>query len=184
MRELFRAINDAPAESFRDDVGMHLDLAATLRFVAADVLLGEADGILGFAGMHNFYLHRHSTTQRHQFLPWDKDYALFQWNYPVVEATSANILTRRALEDPELRSLYAGFLLEAVASATAAGWLEHEAQRAYRADSRSGTCRYAQAVHERGVRGGSGRGHRSGKAAARLRPRRSPAAVWRTIAGD
>jgi spore coat protein CotH len=131
VRELFRAINDAPAESFRDDVGRHLDLAATLRFAAADVLLAEADGILGFVGMNNFYLHRHSTTQRHQLLPWDKDYALFQWNYPVVEATSANILTRRALEDPELRSLYAGFLVEAVASATEAGWLEHEAQRAY-----------------------------------------------------
>jgi spore coat protein CotH len=131
VRELFRAINHAPAERFQDEVGMHLDLAATLRYAAADVLLAEADGILGFAGMNNFYLHRHSTTQRHQLLPWDKDYALFQWNYPVVDATAANLLTRRALEDPELRRLYAGFLVEAVTTATDAGWLEHEVRRAY-----------------------------------------------------
>jgi hypothetical protein len=47
---LFRAINDTPAESFRDAVGTRLDLAAMLRLVAADVLLGEADGIVSFAG--------------------------------------------------------------------------------------------------------------------------------------
>jgi spore coat protein CotH len=131
VRELFRAVNDTPAESFREAVEARLDLAATLRLVAADVLLGEVDGILGFAGMNNFYLHRHSTTQRHQLLPWDKDYALVQWNYPIMEGTSENVLIRRALEDPELRSLYAGFLVEAVESATDGDWLEREAQRAY-----------------------------------------------------
>jgi len=131
IRELFRAINDTPAASFRDAVGLRLDLAAMLRLVAADVLLAEADGIVSFAGMNNFYLHRHSTTQRHQFLPWDKDFALFQWNYQITDGTSQHALIRRALEDPELRSLYAGFLVEAVESATDAGWLEQEVQRAY-----------------------------------------------------
>ena len=131
VRELFRAINDTPAESFRDDIGTRLDLAATLRLVPADVLLGEVDGILGFAGMNNFYLHRHSATQRYQLLPWDKDYALVQWNYSIMEGTSENVLIRRALDDPELRSLYAGFLVEAVASATDADWLERDVQRAY-----------------------------------------------------
>jgi spore coat protein CotH len=131
VRELFRAINEAPAESFRDAVGMRLDLAALLRLVAADVLLAEADGIVSLEGMNNFYLHRHSTTQRHQFLPWDKDFALHQWDYPVTGAASEHALIRRALEDPELRSLYAGFLVEAVESATDADWLGREAQRAY-----------------------------------------------------
>ena len=130
VRELFRAINDT-AQSFRDAVGMRLDLAAMLRLVAADVLLAEADGVVSFTGMNNFYLHRHTTTQRHQFLPWDKDYALFQWNYPITDGTSQHALIRRALEDPELRSLYVGFLVEAVASATDADWLGQEALRAY-----------------------------------------------------
>lgn len=131
VRELFRAINETPAESFRDAVGMRLDLAALLRLVAADVLLAEADGIVSFAGMNNFYLYRHSTTQRHQFLPWDKDFALHLWDYPITEGASEHVLIRRALEDPELRSLYAGFLVEAVKSATDADWLWREAQRAY-----------------------------------------------------
>jgi spore coat protein CotH len=131
VRELFRAINDASAESFPDAVGTHLDLAATLRLVAADVVLGEVDGILGFAGMNNFYLHRHSKTGRHQLLPWDKDYSLVQWDYPIMSGVAENVLIRRALDDPELRSLFAGFLVEAVASATDADWLEREARRAY-----------------------------------------------------
>jgi len=131
VRELFRAINDAPPESFREAVGTRLDLEATLRLVAADVLLGEVDGLLGFAGMNNFYLHRHSTTQRHQILPWDKDYALVQWDYPITAGMSENVLIRRALDDPELRSLFAGLLVEAVESAIDAGWLERETVRAY-----------------------------------------------------
>jgi spore coat protein CotH len=131
VRELFRAINEAPAESFRDAVGMRLDLAALLRLVAADVLLAEADGIVSLEGMNNFYLHRHSTTQRYQFLPWDKDFALHRWDYPITGGASEHALIRRALEDPELRSLYAGFLVEAVGSATDADWLGLEAQRAY-----------------------------------------------------
>ena len=134
IRELFRAINDTPAASFRDAVGLRLDLAAMLRLVAADVLLAEADGIVSFAGMNNFYLHRHSTTQRHQFLPWDKDFALFQWNYQITDGASPYCDTA-STQDPELRSLYAGFLIEAVESATDAGWLEQEVQRAMRADS-------------------------------------------------
>ncbi|HEU4694274.1 MAG TPA: CotH kinase family protein [Vicinamibacterales bacterium] len=131
VRELFRAINEAPAESFRDAVGMRLDLAALLRLVAADVLLAEADGIVSLEGMNNFYLHRHSTTQRHQFLPWDKDFAFHHWDYPITGGASEHVLIRRALDDPELRSLYAGFLVEAVESATDADWLGREAQRAY-----------------------------------------------------
>jgi spore coat protein CotH len=128
---LFRAINYAPAESFRDAVGMRLDLAGVLRLLAAEVLLGEADGIASGTGMNNFYLHRHSTTQRHQFLPWDRDFAFFQWDYPITDGTSAHTLIRRALEDPELRSLYASLLVEAVQSATEADWLGQEVQRAY-----------------------------------------------------
>jgi len=123
VRELFRAINETPAESFRDAVGTHLDLEATLRLVAADTLLGEVDGILGFAGMNNFYLHRHSTTRRHQLLPWDKDYSLVQWDYPLMAGTAENVLMRRVLDDPDLRSFYAGLLVEAVESATDADWL-------------------------------------------------------------
>jgi hypothetical protein len=81
--------------------------------------------------MNNFYLHRHSATQRHQLVPWDRDHAFFQWNYEVTDGSSAHTLIRRALEDPELRSLYVGFLVEAVQSATDADWLGQEVQRAY-----------------------------------------------------
>jgi spore coat protein CotH len=131
VRELFRAINYAPVESFRDVVGTRLDLAAMLRLLAAEVLLGEADGIAAGTGMNNFYLHRHSTTQRHQLVPWDRDFAFFQWDYPITHGTSEHTLIRRALEVPELRSLYASLLVEAVQSATDADWLGQEVQRSY-----------------------------------------------------
>jgi spore coat protein CotH len=102
-----------------------------LRLLAAEVLLGEADGIAAGTGMNNFYLHRHSTTQRHQLVPWDRDFAFFQWDYPITHGTSEHTLIRRALEVPELRSLYASLLVEAVQSATDADWLGQEVQRSY-----------------------------------------------------
>jgi spore coat protein CotH len=131
LRELFRAINETPAESFRDAVGARLDLPSTLRLIAAEVLIGEVDGILGLVGMNNFYLHRHSATDRHQLLPWDKDYSLMWWDYPIMTGAAENVLFRRALEDAELRGLYVGLLVEAVQSATSDRWLELEVQRAY-----------------------------------------------------
>jgi spore coat protein CotH len=102
-----------------------------VRLIAAEIVLVEVDGILGFAGMNNFYLYRHATTRQHQFLPWDKDYTLLQWDYPLLTGADENALMRRVLEDPELRALYLSRVLEAVDAATGAGWLEREIQKAY-----------------------------------------------------
>jgi spore coat protein H len=131
IRELFRAINETPGARFRDAVGALLDLDATVRLIAAEIVLVEVDGILGFAGMNNFYLYRHVTTRQHQFFPWDKDYTLLQWDYPLLTGADENALMRRVLEDPELRALYLSRVLEAVDAATDADWLEHEIQKAY-----------------------------------------------------
>src|SRR5262245_48791375 len=51
IRELFRAINQAPVDSFRDDVNRYLDLESTVRLIAVESFLAEWDGVLGYAGM-------------------------------------------------------------------------------------------------------------------------------------
>lgn len=131
IRELFRAINETPAESFRDSVGALLDLDATVRLIAAEIVMVEVDGILGFAGMNNFYLYRQGATRQHILIPWDKDYTLLQWDYPLMTGANENALMRRVLEDAELRTLYFTRVLEAVDVATDDDWLEREIQRAY-----------------------------------------------------
>jgi len=126
IRELFRTINNAPVESFRDAVNERLDLDSTLRLIAAETFLAEWDGVLGYAGMNNFYLYRNVATGQSRMLPWDADHALYAAEYPLLAGANENVLMRRALEDSVLRQLYASYVREAIQSASADNWLARE----------------------------------------------------------
>jgi len=126
IRELFRTINDVAADAFRDRVNELLDLDSTLRLIAAESFLAEWDGVLGYAGMNNFYLYRTATTGQSRMLPWDADHAMYAAEYPLLAGSSENVLMRRALEDPVLRQRYSSYVREAIQSASADNWLARE----------------------------------------------------------
>ncbi len=129
IRDLFRTINDAPDATFATDVHARLDLNALIRLVAADVVLAEWDGFLGYDGMNNLYLYRRGLQAT--LLPWDKDHAFIAVDYPVLAGTADNVLMRRLLNDPGLRATFFD-QLEATARAAADGnWLLEEVDRAY-----------------------------------------------------
>jgi spore coat protein CotH len=131
IRELFRTINSAPAESFRDAVNARLDLEATLRLIAGEAFLAEWDGILGYAGMNNFYLYRPAASAQARLLPWDADHTFIAADYPLLAGAVENVLMRRMLEDPVLRPRFFQLVLEAVSLASAADWLVREVTHAY-----------------------------------------------------
>lgn len=126
IRELFRTINDAPADVFRAAVGTLLDLDSTLRLIAAESFLAEWDGVLGYAGMNNFYLYRDAATGQSRMLPWDADHAMFAAEYPLLSGATENVLMRRVLEDPVLRQQYFTFVIDATRAAAAEDWLARE----------------------------------------------------------
>jgi len=131
IRELFRTINSAPASSFRDAVNARLDLDATLRLIAAEAFMAEWDGILGYAGLNNFYLYRPAASAQARLLPWDADHTFQAADYPLLAGAAENVLMRRILEDPVLRARYFDLLLEAGASASSGDWLVNEVTRDY-----------------------------------------------------
>jgi len=131
IRELFRTINSAPASSFRDAVNARLDLDATLRLIAAEAFMAEWDGILGYAGLNNFYLYRPAASTQARLLPWDADHTFQAADYPLLAGAAENVLMRRILEDPVLRVRYFDLVLEAVASASSGDWLVNEVTRDY-----------------------------------------------------
>jgi len=131
IRELFRTINTAPADTFRDAVNPRLDLESTLRLIAAETFLAEWDGVLGYAGMNNFYLHLNSATGQGRLLPWDADHTFQAADYPVLAGASENVLMRRALEDPVLRARYFQLVIEAVGAASSNDWLLREITTEY-----------------------------------------------------
>ncbi|HEY7189251.1 MAG TPA: CotH kinase family protein [Vicinamibacterales bacterium] len=126
IRELFRTINDSPADAFRESVNRFIDLDSTLRLIAAESFLAEWDGVIGYAGMNNFYLYRDNTSGQSRMLPWDADHAMYAADYPLLAGSSENVLMRRSLEDPALRQLYASYVREAIQSASADNWLARE----------------------------------------------------------
>jgi spore coat protein CotH len=126
IRELFRTINSAPVSTFSDSLGGRLDLESTLRLVAGEGFLAEWDGILGYAGMNNFYLYRPSASPQARLFPWDADHTFHAADYPLLAGAAENVLMRRMLEDPALRARYFQLVNEAISVATAGDWLVRE----------------------------------------------------------
>jgi hypothetical protein len=115
--------------------------------VAVQSLLAEVDGLLGYAGMNNFYLYRFEKKDLSQFLLWDADNTFHAIDYSITAEHENNVLMRRAMKIPALRSTYWNVLLDAARSAeeysedeatadadlgiAPRGWLEREIDRLY-----------------------------------------------------
>jgi spore coat protein CotH len=126
IRELFRRINDAPADQFRDAVGAQLDLDASMRLIAAETVIAEWDGLLGYAGMNNFYLYRDAVSGQSRLLPWDADHSLHSATSPLLAGANENVLMRRALQDPVLRNRFFTYATDALRAASNDNWLARE----------------------------------------------------------
>jgi len=105
IQSLFKEVNAAPDAVWLDLVGQYLDLNQFMKHVAIEQFIVENDGILGYAGMNNFYLYRFQGTSKHRLFVWDKDQAFLAKDTGVA-TTSDNILFNRAMTYPDLREVY------------------------------------------------------------------------------
>ena len=131
IRELLRTINSAPSASFRETVDARLDLESTLRLLAGEGFMAEWDGVLGYAGMNNFYLYRPGSSAQARLFPWDADHTFHAADYPLLAGAAENVLMRRMLEDPVLRARYFQLVNEAIAVAASGDWLVREVSTEY-----------------------------------------------------
>lgn len=131
----FRAINDSSDDEFVETVSPYLDLEGVMKYLAVQSFVAESDGLVGLAGMNNFYLYR-PRGGRLQLIPWDEDNAFYAADYPIDGGTTPiNVLVRRALQAPGLRQVFFDALLELArlseegASENSPGWLGQEVGR-------------------------------------------------------
>jgi spore coat protein CotH len=129
IRELFRAINEPLDDGWRKRVEQYLDLEQFIRTVAIEAFLSEVDGLLGFGGMNNFYIHRQAGTDRHRLIVWDKDGTFSEINSSILRFASTNELFRRVLAFPDLQAFYLDMLEACAREAAADGWLLREIER-------------------------------------------------------
>jgi spore coat protein CotH len=130
IRDMFRAINQADAATWESAVDPLLDLSQFVTHVAIETFLAENDGILGAAGMANFYLYRPSNSFRHRLIVVDKDTTFFDVRFSVLTRTDENAIFRQAFAVPRLRTLYLQVLEDCARAAAVDGWLEAEIARA------------------------------------------------------
>jgi spore coat protein CotH len=127
VEELVRLVNDTPAAGFQQTVGPKLDLAAFVRYIAAQTFIAQDDGFNGYAGMNNFYFYRLEDSSSHVFIAWDEDVAFVSPQFQLATRLNDNVLTRKTLEVAAFQSQYFDVLGEAASSA--ADWMQQEMQR-------------------------------------------------------
>ncbi|HTU99146.1 MAG TPA: CotH kinase family protein [Luteitalea sp.] len=126
LRDLFTASEES-GESWRARVEPLLDLRELLACVAVEAFVSELDGVLGYAGVNNFYMFRPSDSLRHVVVPWDKDNAFFDVTSSVWQRTQENVIVEHALSFPDLRESYLDSLTQVVDSAAGEDdWLTNE----------------------------------------------------------
>jgi hypothetical protein len=128
VEDMFREINGPDDAVWRERVERYIDLNEFMAHVATETFIAENDGILGYAGMNNFYLYRHQGTTKHQLFVWDKDNAFISLDHPI-PVTDANVLFRRAMGYPDLREVYLQTLENCAGEVSADNWLSLEIDR-------------------------------------------------------
>lgn len=126
VRELVRAVNQPLDIAWVAGVDPYVDLRQFVTHAAIEAFLAELDGVIGYAGMNNFYVYRLPGSSRHQFIPWDRDHAFETLDASVFQRVHENQLLKRALGTAELRALYLDVLEQCARAASDGGWLERE----------------------------------------------------------
>jgi spore coat protein CotH len=135
IEELTRLINETSADRLEGAIADRLDLDQTVRYVAVQNYIAQNDGLLGYAGMNNFYLYRLEGQARHVWIAWDEDNALLASDFALDTRHGDNVLFDKLMQIPRLRTLYYQTLLEVAATTTEggddtnSGWLQREADR-------------------------------------------------------
>jgi len=155
IQEMVREINGPEDAVWRQRVEEYIDLNQFMAHAAVEAFIGENDGLLGYAGMNNFYLYRQQGSKKHRVFVWDKDNAFLG---PDIESpittTDANVLFRRAMGHADLREIYLSTVEQAARVAATDDFLAFEVERltalifdAARADTKKQfTDRYDAAV--------------------------------------
>jgi spore coat protein CotH len=135
---MIRTINEAPAENFLGAVSAVVDVRAFVRQAAVENFLADYDGLLGYAGMNNFFLYRVRSNGVSTFIPWDKSEAFKNgvfhtvvWNVFDIPESVRNHLMDRAMTTQEIRDLYFDTLIACAVFVSTDGWLDQEIRREY-----------------------------------------------------
>jgi spore coat protein H len=126
IETLIRIANDTPPDRLPAELSARLDVPQVMRFIAAQVFLGETDGFLGGFGINNLYLYRLENSAVHVFIAWDADNTFYHPEYPTNSGLNENILMRALMSVPEYNAMFYSELRRILELAEADDWLQTE----------------------------------------------------------
>ena len=129
IRDLFQQANRPMEGGWRESLERYVDLRQFVTHVAIEMFLAETDGVLGTAGMANFFLYRSDGTERHRFIAWDRDRTFSDVQASILARAEENVLFTRAITFTDLRRLYFDVLERCAVVAAEGRWLEQEVDR-------------------------------------------------------
>lgn len=132
--QMVSATTRASTPSWQQTMGRYFDFKRLFAYLAVESFLSEHDGLAGDWGINNFYLYRYATSDRFEFLPWDKDVNFQEVDRDVYANLPTNHLFSTALQFDDLRDHYVRALqrcaaIAAETDASGRGWLEREVTR-------------------------------------------------------
>ena len=133
IEDLIQAVNDAPQSDLESKLSDFFDLDSFINIMAVQNFVSQTDGLLGNAGMDNFFLYRFAHTRRFTMIPWDQDQSFAQLDLEPSWNMAQNVLARKIWDEPKYRNRYLAALLAIGRSVSApagadpaSGWLEQE----------------------------------------------------------
>lgn len=143
IEAMVRTMNQASDSTFESQMSQYLGLEEFLTHVALENVVAEWDGVVGYAGLNNFYMYRFENSNVSRLIAWDKDNTFRDPQFFIREGLTSNVLTRRALELPEHMAHYYNVLkigAEAMAEPVtglpegtpATSWLSYQVERVYK----------------------------------------------------
>jgi len=134
LMAMIQAVTHTRDEDFQSNMAKYLDWKQFLTYIGTEDFLAQNDGFLSrlSGGMANFDLYRPLETTVHVFFGNDEKNDMIWSERPFFFAAETNVLTRRALNVPELKKLWIQALLRAAeVTGGKGGWLDQEALRLY-----------------------------------------------------
>jgi spore coat protein H len=106
IEEMVRLVNDTREDRLGEAVNPVLDLAALVRYLAAQNFVAQIDGFVGNWGVNNFYLYRLENSRQHVLIDWDEDTSFWGPTFPTNQGLEENILTQKLMRVPEYQRMY------------------------------------------------------------------------------
>jgi spore coat protein CotH len=133
IKDFVQTVDNAPQADLENALAPYFDVNMYITEIAIQNFVDQTDGLLGGAGMNNFYLYRFPDTQFWQVIPWDQDQSFWGLDEAPQQNMNLNILANKIWNEPAYRDRYLSKIVDIgntvgtpAGDNPSPGWLEQE----------------------------------------------------------